>query len=209
METAREFCDKLTGLMKKKPRPGQFLDANEFESPEMLAWKKSLIAPNGPRKARWDWFVLLLVFYTSISVPFQLSFYAFTNPENNMAFFVLDILIDLCFIVDVGVSWRTSYYDREGVLVTDYVLVRKQYLKFWFWIDIFASFPFQYVGDLILIGSDDTTPAAFKIPSLVKLLRVLRLGKKIDRLSSSKMFRIAQAASHPARAQCAVRRAAL
>jgi len=192
METAREFCDKLTGLMKKKPRPGQFLDANEFESPEMLAWKKSLIAPNGPRKARWDWFVLLLVFYTSISVPFQLSFYAFTNPENNMAFFVLDILIDLCFIVDVGVSWRTSYYDREGVLVTDYVLVRKQYLKFWFWIDIFASFPFQYVGDLILIGSDDTTPAAFKIPSLVKLLRVLRLGKKIDRLSSSKMFRIAQ-----------------
>ena len=162
------------------------------ESMELVAHRMGLIAPNGPRKARWDWFVLLLVFYTSITVPFSLGFYAFSDPENSKFGFVFDIFVDICFVIDVFVSWRTTYYDREGALVLDKKLVRRKYICTWFGPDVFASFPYEYLVQLCTIGKGMNVPPALRLPSLAKLLRILRLGKKIDRLSSSKMFRILQ-----------------
>ena len=53
---------------------------------------------------------------------------------------------------------------------------------------MFASFPYVYVA---LIFTPNPPPA-IALPALAKLLRILRLGRKIDKLSSSKMFRIAQ-----------------
>ena len=52
--------------------------------------------------------------------------------------FALDVIINLCYIVDVFVSWRTTYYNREGMLVTEKKEVRNKYLRTWFWIDVFA-----------------------------------------------------------------------
>lgn len=161
-------------------------------TPETLAANLGLIAPNGPKKARWDWFMLLLVFYTSFSVPYQLAFYAFSDWNNSAFGFMLDVMINLLYILDIFISWRTTYYDREGLLVLDRKKAHRKYLKTWFPIDAFASFPFEYIGMLIVIGSGSTAPAALRLPAMVKLLRILRLGKKIDRLSSSKMFRIGQ-----------------
>ena len=59
-----------------------------------------LIAPNGPRKVNWDWFILLLCFYTAFSVPFQIGFYAFTDLDASPAGFAFDIIIDVLFILD-------------------------------------------------------------------------------------------------------------
>ena len=89
-------------LRKQNKLAGSPLDENEeAESMEVLAHRMGLIAPNGPRKAQWDWFVLSLVFYTSVTVPFSLSFYAFTDLDASIFWFSIDILVDICFIVDV------------------------------------------------------------------------------------------------------------
>jgi len=167
-------------------------DPDENATPEQLAAHIGLIAPNGARKGKWDWFMLALVMYTSISVPYQLAFYAFTDWQNSQFGFVMDVMIDLIYIIDIFVSWRTTYYDREGMLVLDRRMARRRYLKTWFGIDVFASFPFEYLFQLILVNSPIDVPAALRLPSMVKLLRIYRLGKKINRLSSSKMFRIAE-----------------
>ena len=199
MEKLKELCGKVGEMLTPtskcpclphKRRRAQLDDENA--TPEQLAWHIGLIAPNGPRKAKWDWFMLALVFYTSISVPYQLSFYAFSEWDNSPAGFVLDIIIDFLYIADIAVSWRTTFYNREGVLVIDRKLARRQYLKTWFGIDVFASFPFEYTAQLFVIKTNHNVPPALRLPSLVKLLRILRLGKKINRLSSSKMFRIAE-----------------
>ena len=195
-----ECCDRIKGLGAKARDclPGCSLpfthksrrkNPDENATPEQLAAHIGLIAPNGARKAKWDWFMLGLVLYTSISVPYQLAFYAFTDWENSEFGFVCDVIIDLLYVIDIFISWRTTYYDREGMLVLDRRMARRRYLKTWFGIDVFASFPFEYLFQLILIQSPIEVPPALRLPSLVKLLRIYRLGKKINRLSSSKMFR--------------------
>lgn len=191
--SARELCDKtVRTLLCVDPSPKKRGSEGENETPEMLAGNIGLVTPNGVRKAQWDWFVLLLILYTSISVPYQLAFYAYSDLKNGSFFFAVDVLINLLYILDIFVSWRTTYYDREGLLVLDRKLARKRYLKTWFTIDLFASFPFEYIAMVVLIGSAGGVPAVLRLPSLLKALRILRLGKKIDRLSSSKMFRIGQ-----------------
>ena len=125
---------------------------------------------------------------------FSLGFYAFADYDQNVVGFVIDVIIDILYIVDVFVSWRTTYYDREGALIVDKKLARQRYLSTWFGPDVFASFPYEHLVNLCSLGvsSRGLAPPALKLPSLAKLLRIMRLGKKIDRLSSSKLFRITQ-----------------
>jgi len=165
---------------------------DDAESMETLANRMGLIAPDGKRKVKWDWFVLVLVLYTGLIVPFTLSFKEITDPDVFLPGFILDTMINVCYIVDIFISWRTTYYDRDGMLVLDKKLARRNYIKTWFWIDVIASFPFDYFIKICTIGSDFNVPASLKLPAVLKLLRIFRLGKKIDRLSSSKMFRIGQ-----------------
>lgn len=49
--------------------------------------------------------------------------------------------LDSCYWMDVFISFWTAYTDSGYKLVTDKRLIAKQYLKFWFWIDILATFP--------------------------------------------------------------------
>ena len=160
---------------------------------ELVAHRMGLIAPNGPRKGQWDWFVLVLVLYTSVTVPLTVAFYPFTSIQVSHVGFAIDILVDVCFIVDVFVSWRTTFYTREGLLVLDKQVVRHNYLKTWFAPDVIASIPFRHIATLIAMSANSTDDfPAWKLPAMIKLTRFIRLGKKIDRLSTSKMFRIAQ-----------------
>jgi len=167
-------------------------DDGEAENVDKIAFRMGLISPNRKEKEQWDWFVLLLVFYTGITVPFCLAFTPFTDFEVSKFGWAIDTLVDLCYIADVFVSWRTTYYDREGVLVLDKKLARQRYVKTWFPLDIIASFPYEYFLELCTIGTNMTIPPSLRLPSILKLMRIVRLGKKIDRLSSSKMFRIGQ-----------------
>uniref|UniRef100_A0A7S2N488 Cyclic nucleotide-binding domain-containing protein n=1 Tax=Haptolina brevifila TaxID=156173 RepID=A0A7S2N488_9EUKA len=187
---AKDFVGKLQTRITTR-KTSSYGGEDDFESMEDIAWKNHIIAPNGPRKARWDWFILFLVLYTSFAVPFQLSFYPFSDPNLHPEGFAFDVLVDIFFIIDVFVSWRTTYYNKEGILIVDKKMAYMKYLKTWFPIDVFASFPFEYVamfGEL----NGNYTSQAWSLPSMIKVLRIARLGKKIDRLSSNKMFRIFQ-----------------
>jgi hypothetical protein len=179
----------MSGLRKRSmPSIG---DNDETESVELVAHRMGLIAPRGPRKGQWDWFVLLLVLYTAVSVPFTLAFVPFTTLQNSALGFSFDVLVDLSFIADVFVSWRTTFYNREGVLVLDKKKARDRYLRTWFLPDVIASIPFRHISSLITMNSPADYPA-WKLPALLKLTRFFRLGTKIDRLSTAKIFRIFQ-----------------
>jgi hypothetical protein len=89
-------------LSRRKKKAGDAtIEGDEAESQELVAHRMGLIAPNGERKSQWDWFVLVLVLYTSIAVPLSLSFFAFNDLNNSVPGFVFDIVIDVCFIIDV------------------------------------------------------------------------------------------------------------
>ena len=68
-----------------------------------------LIVPDEPVKERWDWFVILLVLYNAVEVPFDLAF----EPDAVVGLVVWDYLVDVCFMVDMVVSFRTTYYNAS------------------------------------------------------------------------------------------------
>jgi hyperpolarization activated cyclic nucleotide-gated potassium channel 2 len=48
------------------------------------------------------------------------------------------------FLIDIGVNFNTAFY-KMGIYVTARCEIAKNYLKFWFWLDFIASFPYDWV----------------------------------------------------------------
>ncbi|CAB1328452.1 unnamed protein product, partial [Coregonus sp. 'balchen'] len=110
-----------------------------------------------PFKAMWDWLILLLVIYTAILTPYSAAFllndreeqmrrecgYS-CNPLN-----VVDFMVDIMFIVDIVINFRTTYVNLNEEVVSQPGKIAIQYFKGWFLIDMVAAIPF----DLLIFGS--------------------------------------------------------
>jgi hypothetical protein len=75
--------------------------------------------------------------YQSILIPFRLCFDQ--PPEGKTKYF--ELLIDICFMLDIFVQFNTAFYKR-GTLIFDRVEITRNYLATWFVPDFVASFPY-------------------------------------------------------------------
>jgi len=56
---------------------------------------------------------------------------------------IFEMCIDIVFIIDIGVNFRTAYNDPQtGEPVYDAWKVAKQYMGSWFIIDVVSGIPF-------------------------------------------------------------------
>ena len=69
-----------------------------------------VIAADSLWKSRWDWFVIYLVIYTAIFIPYSFSF----QHEKMALQEGLEYIIDVIFVVDIVFSFFTAYYDKRG-----------------------------------------------------------------------------------------------
>ncbi len=163
-------------------------------------------------KACWDWIILLLVIYTAIVTPYVTAFLLhenlknqhhhyvtlFTRPYSNLLA-ILDFIVDIMFIIDIIINFRTTYVDPKN----DHVIshpgkIALHYFKGWFLIDVVAAIPFE----LLLMGNE-TKEVFFKnvfvqffifcvsskggyligLLKTARLLRLVRVARKTDRYS--------------------------
>lgn len=130
----------------------------KLQVPETACW---ILLHYSPFKAFWDWIILLLVLYTAVFTPYSATFLldehvdirqrscGYTcNPLN-----VADLMVDVLFIVDIVINFRTTYVDQNDEVVTQPSRIAQHYIKGWFPIDLFAAIPF----DLLIFrsGSDE------------------------------------------------------
>lgn len=93
-------------------------------------------------------------------------------------FEIFNALIDILFMVDVIINFRTTYMNpKTGEEVFDLKMIAKHYLKGRFWLDILASLPLDLIGVLVFSGNSNTI--VFEAFGLLKLVRVLRLSRII------------------------------
>ena len=99
-------------------------------------------------KTTWDWIILFLTLYTTVSVPFIVCF----NFEN-LGLAVLDLIVDWLFLADIGLNFHTTYVGKDGEVIDNLKMIRWNYLRTWFFLDLVSSLPF---GILYFIsrGSD-------------------------------------------------------
>ena len=116
------------------------------------------------------------VFVIPLDLAFEPTLFQSTQ------FLVLNFCIDFLFLVDILLSFRTTYInDRTGAEIREVKLMAKNYLRGQFTIDLLATIPFDALAKLLL-QSDNAT---FKVFGALKLVRVLRLNKIITYLRST------------------------
>jgi hypothetical protein len=99
-----------------------------------------------------------------------------------------ELFVDMYFVVDIVLNFRTPFYDAQGRLVYNSTEMAKNYLKGWLLIDIGSCASLlQYIFLLTNSGDSDGASKArltkvLRLLRLAKLLRLARLKRLLDRL---------------------------
>ena len=118
---------------------------------------KFTILHYSPFKAVWDWLILLLVIYTAIFTPYSAAFLLNDREEQKRRecgyscspLNVVDLIVDIMFIIDILINFRTTYVNQNEEVVSDPAKIAIHYFKGWFLIDMVAAIHF----DLLIFGS--------------------------------------------------------
>uniref|UniRef100_A0A3Q3VY31 Potassium voltage-gated channel, subfamily H (eag-related), member 3 n=1 Tax=Mola mola TaxID=94237 RepID=A0A3Q3VY31_MOLML len=131
----------------------------------------------GTFKAGWDWLILLATFYVAITVPYNVCFTAVEIREDGGSAArnppsVSDILVEILFIIDIVLNFRTTYVSTSGQVVYDPRSICIHYVTSWLFVDLIAALPFDLLYNF-----------GVHLLKTVRLLRLLRLLQKLDRYS--------------------------
>ncbi|KAM8872840.1 voltage-gated delayed rectifier potassium channel KCNH8-like [Synchiropus picturatus] len=136
----------------------------------------------GAFKAAWDWLILLATFYVAITVPYNVCFAAAETQDGASAArsppSVSDILVEILFIMDIVLNFRTTYVSTSGQVVYDARSICIHYVTSWLFVDLVAALPFD-----LLYAFNVSVNFGVHLLKTVRLLRLLRLLQKLDRYS--------------------------
>ncbi|NXD36628.1 KCNH1 protein, partial [Copsychus sechellarum] len=143
-------------------------------------------------KTTWDWIILILTFYTAILVPYNVSF---KTKQNNVAWLVVDSIVDVIFLVDIVLNFHTTFVGPAGEVISDPKLIRMNYLKTWFVIDLLSCLPYDVINafenvdevstplppiNYYLVVGGKGISSLFSSLKVVRLLRLGRVARKLD-----------------------------
>ncbi|XP_029613196.1 potassium voltage-gated channel subfamily H member 3 [Salmo trutta] len=138
----------------------------------------------GTFKAGWDWLILLATFYVAITVPYNVCFTVVEgrdegggsgarNPPSYS-----DILVEILFIIDIALNFRTTYVSTTGQVVYEARSIFVHYATSWLFVDLIAALPFD-----LLYAFNISVYFGVHLLKTVRLLRLLRLLQKLERYS--------------------------
>eukprot|EP00644_Phytophthora_capsici_P013625 jgi/Phyca11/117293/e_gw1.33.181.1 len=134
----------------------------------------SIIRHYSKLRIMWDFIIGFMVSLTAITVPFRIAF----DVQDNLLFYATDRLSDVLFVIDVALSFCTTYVDDTGVEIVDRYEIRRHYLKTAFFVDIVSTIPIDFVIESVAAGSSIfKSLRLFRTLKLIKLLRLMRLSK--------------------------------
>ncbi|KAJ4924365.1 hypothetical protein JOQ06_000605 [Pogonophryne albipinna] len=162
-DRTHNVTDKVTQVLSLG---ADVLPEYKLQTPRMDHWT---ILHYSPFKAVWDWLILLLVIYTAIFTPYSAAFLLNDIEEQRRRecgyscspLNVVDLIVDIMFIVDILINFRTTYVNANEEVVSHPAKIAIHYFKGWFLIDMVAAIPF----DLLIFGSgsDEFAESLFTI----------------------------------------------
>lgn len=154
-----------------------------------------MLNPDRLFRRTWDFAQLLLLVYICAAVPLRVGF----DRPTYGGWFITDLLVDLFFIIDIGLNFITAYQDDDGDLSTDLRDISRHYVRTWLALDIVAAFPVDYIirgveGELgcsfTSCPRTDIAQAGTMQPRLLKLFRVLRITRLFKLLRIARITKL-------------------
>lgn len=159
-----------------------------------LLKRRCIVLPGSKFRRFWDLLSLLLLMYVAIFTPVQIAFFgdamSIIEWRDWIVIFMLDRIVDIVFIIDIFINFRTAWKDAAGEDMFDAHVAAKLYLKGWFLLDVISVFPFDFID---VQGNIESNVGLGRIP---KLIRLLRLAKIFKVLRMSRILRRWEAAMH-------------
>ncbi|XP_061090128.1 LOW QUALITY PROTEIN: potassium voltage-gated channel subfamily H member 3 [Conger conger] len=188
---SRAVLYHLSGHLQKQDKSKLKINNNMFgEKPPIPEYKVAAIQKSrfillhyGTFKAGWDWLILLATFYVAVTVPYNVCFtVAGSRDEGSTAPrsppSVSDILVEILFMLDIVLNFRTSYVSTSGQVVYDARSICVHYATTWLFVDLIAALPFD-----LLYAFNVSVYFGVHLLKTVRLLRLLRLLQKLERYS--------------------------
>ncbi|RXN01655.1 Potassium voltage-gated channel subfamily H member 8 [Acipenser ruthenus] len=120
--------------------------------------------------------ILLATFYVAVTVPYNVCFIG--NDELTRSTTVSDIAVEILFIIDIILNFRTTYVSKSGQVIFEARLICIHYVTTWLIIDLIAALPFD-----LLYAFNVSVVSLVHLLKTIRLLRLLRLLQKLDRYS--------------------------
>uniref|UniRef100_A0A8D3E0C1 Voltage-gated delayed rectifier potassium channel KCNH4 n=1 Tax=Scophthalmus maximus TaxID=52904 RepID=A0A8D3E0C1_SCOMX len=191
---SRAVLYQLSGHLQKQDKTksklkinNSVLGANANPVPEYkvadVQKSRLILLHYGAFKAGWDWLILLATFYVAVTVPYNVCFTAVEMREDGISAArnppsVSDILVEILFIIDIVLNFRTTYVSTSGQVVYDARSICIHYVTSWLFVDLIAALPFD-----LLYAFNISVNFGVHLLKTVRLLRLLRLLQKLDRYS--------------------------
>ncbi|KAG8432633.1 hypothetical protein GDO86_017034, partial [Hymenochirus boettgeri] len=185
---SRAVLYHLSGHLQKQDKSKLKLNNNVFgEKPNIPEYKVAAIQKSrfillhyGTFKAGWDWLILLATFYVAVTVPYNVCFTISRDDTSSTRSppSVSDIFVEILFMLDILLNFRTTYVSKSGQVVYDPRSICVHYATTWFFVDLIAALPFD-----LLYAFSVNVYFGVHLLKTVRLLRLLRLLQKLDRYS--------------------------
>ncbi|KAK3568333.1 hypothetical protein QTP86_004228 [Hemibagrus guttatus] len=187
---SRAVLYQLSGHLQKQDKSKLKINNNMFgEKPPIPEYKVAAIQKSrfillhyGTFKAGWDWLILLATFYVAVTVPYNVCFTVvggrdeITTPRSPPS--VSDILVEILFMLDIVLNFRTTFVSTSGQVVYDARSICVHYVTTWLFVDLIAALPFD-----LLYAFNVSVFFGVHLLKTVRLLRLLRLLQKLERYS--------------------------
>eukprot|EP01050_Picozoa_sp_SAG11_P002219 SAG11_NODE_108_length_16386_cov_20.828329_13_plen_359_part_00 len=161
----------------------------------------NMLSPEAGFRSKWDIVQVFMLAYIGAAVPYRIGF---SDPVVLWSsVFWVDLVMDLYFIVDLFLNFRTAIRTGDGELVFQPTAVAKIYLTSWFPVDFLSCLPLNYIEyyhAAQMVESTSNLPAGEvdietqasknrlsklarlgRVARLLKILRLVRFKKLIER----------------------------
>uniref|UniRef100_A0A8C7QDE9 Voltage-gated delayed rectifier potassium channel KCNH4 n=1 Tax=Oncorhynchus mykiss TaxID=8022 RepID=A0A8C7QDE9_ONCMY len=188
---SRAVLYHLSGHLQKQDKSKIKLNNNMFgDKPPIPEYKVAAIQKSrfillhyGTFKAGWDWLILLATFYVAVTVPYNVCFTVVGGRDEGSSAprsppSVSDILVEILFMLDIALNFRTTFVSTSGQVVYDARSICVHYVTTWLFVDLIAALPFD-----LLYAFNVSVYFGVHLLKTVRLLRLLRLLQKLERYS--------------------------
>lgn len=103
-----------------------------------------MVGANSKFRTNWDLFIMIMAVWNCIAIPLDFAFSPAVAGEAWWKF--IDTVIDVIFVVDILVTFRTTYIRSGGQEVVKPYKIAKSYIKGRFLLDFLSVFPFTLVS---------------------------------------------------------------
>lgn len=162
----------------------------------MFVTFRSIMSSYHPFKIVWDWFILLSIIYTTISLPFIIGFASGLAEENWLI--AVDSFIALLMTIDIAFTFRTAVELRGGDECFDKKIIRSRYVSSaQFKLDLISTVPIWLIAQLVLMQQPQGETRSLVIINVLKLPMLIRgmrmfTSSRIKQFMSSPQRRIAR-----------------